>query len=42
MSINDNAAVRELFKGFDQQPVELTDSISREGGTTAKELIISG
>jgi len=41
LSINDVPAIRETFKAFTIEPVQLTYSISKNGPTKAKELIIS-
>lgn len=40
LSINDTPEVREIFKDFKQEPVELNYSISHKSSTKAKELII--
>lgn len=42
LSINDRPEIREAFKGFSIEEVNLTYSISGGKGTPAKELIISG
>lgn len=42
LSINDRPEVREVFAGFEIEPVGLSYSLSSKGQTDAKELIISG
>lgn len=41
MSINDTPEIRETFSGFHMDEVRLNYSIAKEGGTEARELIIS-
>ena len=41
-SINDVPEIRDLFAGFQIEPVELLYSVGGGKGTPAKELIISG
>lgn len=40
LSINDTPEIRDIFKAFDMEGVELNYSIARKAGTKAKELII--
>ncbi len=42
LSINDVPEIRQIFKGFKQEPVSLKYSIAAGNSTEAKELIISG
>ncbi len=41
LSINDTPEVREIFAGFEMKEVGLTYSLSRSGGTAARELLIA-
>lgn len=42
LSINDTAEIRETFKGFGMDEVELLYSVSGGAGTKAAELVVSG
>jgi len=41
LSINDTPEIRETFSAFHMDEVRLNYSIAKEGGTEARELIIS-
>lgn len=41
LSINDTPEIRDCFSGFQLDEVRLKYSVAKEGGTDARELIIS-